>query len=137
LPLEIGAPPYNFSISQQGLTFIAPCIGNIFAAFCCGYLNDILGVFSARRNHGVFEPEMRLPVVAIPALLVPAGLAMFGVGVAKHAHWIVPVVGDGLVAVGLTGIASVAQPYLMDSYFPVSMDALIVSVPLCYPCCQE
>ncbi len=130
LPLEIGAPPYNFSISQQGLTFIAPCIGNIFAAFCCGYLNDVVSQFSARRNHGVFEPEMRLPVMAIPALLVPAGLVMFGVGVAKHNHWIVPVIGDGLIAVGLTGIPSIVQPYLMDSYFPVSMDALIVSLGL-------
>lgn len=69
---------------------------------------------------------MRLPVVAIPALLVPAGLLMFGIGVAHETHWIVPVIGAGLVGVALTGIGSVIQPYLMDSYAPVIFDCLVV-----------
>lgn len=123
----MGAPPYNFSISQQGLVFLAPCIGNMFGSFFCGYINDKLSHWSARNNDGIFEPEMRLPVIIFPAILVPIGLLMFGIGVAKQVHWAVPVIGDGLIAVALTGIGSVIQPYLMDSYLPVIMDCLVVS----------
>ncbi|KIW12694.1 hypothetical protein PV08_09972 [Exophiala spinifera] len=125
IPVYLGAPPYNFSISQQGLVFLSPCIGNLFGSFFCGYINDKLSQWSTRRNGGVFEPEMRLPVVVFPALLVPAGLLMFGVGIAHETHWIVPVFGTGLVGVALTGIGSIIQPYLMDSYAPVIFDCLV------------
>ena len=130
IPVYPGAPPYNFGISQQGLVFLSPCIGNLFGSFFCGYINDKLSQWSTRRNGGVFEPEMRLPVVVFPALLVPAGLLMFGVGIAHQTHWIVPVFGAGLVGVALTGIGSIIQPYLMDSYAPVIFDCLVVRVPL-------
>ncbi|KIW90070.1 uncharacterized protein Z519_09501 [Cladophialophora bantiana CBS 173.52] len=124
-PVYLGALPYNFSTSQQGLVFLSPCLGNLFGSFFCGYVNDKLSQWSTRRNGGVFEPEMRLPVVAIPVLLVPAGLLMFGIGVAHETHWIVPVIGAGLVGVALTGIGSVIQPYLMDSYAPIIFDCRV------------
>ena len=69
---------------------------------------------------------MRLPMMLIPIIFGPAGLLMYGIGIAKQAHWIVPVFGDGLVGVALTGAPSFLQPYIMDSYYPVSGDALIV-----------
>ena len=129
IPVFMGAPPYNFSASAQGLVFLGPCVGNLIGSFFCGYLNDKLSQWSTRRNHGVFEPEMRLPVVIIPALLVPAGLIMFGVGIHNGVHWIVPVIGAGAVGIALTGIGSIIQPYLMDSYAPVVFDCLVVSSP--------
>ncbi|OAG40130.1 hypothetical protein AYO21_05608 [Fonsecaea monophora] len=125
IPVYFGAPPYNFSIGQQGLVYLSSCIGNAFGSIFCGFLNDKLSQWSTRRNHGVFEPEMRLPVTVFPAFLVPAGLLMFGVGIEHGTHWIVPVIGVGLVGVALTGIGSVIQPYLMDSYTPVLFDCLV------------
>jgi hypothetical protein len=123
----LGGPPYDFSTSQLGLTYIAQLIGNFVGCYSCGYLNDVLSQWSARRNDGVFEPEMRLPIMIIPAIFGPAGILMFDIGVVKGAHWIVPVLGDAFLGVALTGLPSIVQPYLMDSYYPVSMDALIVS----------
>lgn len=128
LPRYFVPPPYSFSSSQLGFTYIGPLIGNFIGMYVCGYLNDVLSQFSARRNHGVFELEMRLPVMVIPAVLGPAGLIMFGVGVARQTHWIVPLIGNSLVGVALTGLPSFVQPYLMDSYYPVSSDALIMSI---------
>ncbi|KAJ9604691.1 hypothetical protein H2200_010805 [Cladophialophora chaetospira] len=125
LPIELGGPPYHFSVSQLGLTYIAQLIGNLIGCYSCGYLNDVLSQWSARRNDGIFEPEMRLPVIMIPAIFGPAGILMFGIGVVKQVHWIVPVIGDAFLGVALTGLPSVVQPYLMDCYYPVSMDALI------------
>jgi MFS family permease len=129
IPVYLGVPPYNFTISQQGLVFLGPCIGNLVGSVICGYLNDRLSQWSSRRNDGVFEPEMRLPVVIFPALLVPAGLLMFGCGVHNGVHWIVPTIGAGLIGVALTGIGSIVQPYLMDSYAPITFDCLVVRLP--------
>lgn len=70
---------------------------------------------------------MRLPVTIFPAVLVPVGLLMFGIGVAKGVHWAVPVIGAGMVGTAITGIPAVAEPYLMDSYAPVIFDCLVVS----------
>lgn len=128
IPVYFGAPPYNFGVGQQGLIYLSSCIGNAFGSVFCGYVNDKVSQWSTRRNNGVFEPEMRLPLVMFPALLVPVGLVMFGAGVNNSLHWIVPVIGVGLVGVALTGIGSIIQPYLMDSYTPVLFDCLVVSL---------
>ncbi|KAK5043067.1 hypothetical protein LTR13_000838 [Exophiala sideris] len=125
IPVYLGAPPYNFSIGQQGLVYLSSCVGNVFGSIFCGYLNDKLSQWSTRRNHGVFEPEMRLPVVVFPAVLVPVGMVMFGAGVNNRLHWMVPVAGVGFVGIALTGIGSIIQPYLMDSYAPVLFDCLV------------
>jgi hypothetical protein len=126
IPLYLGAPPYNFSASQQGLTFIAAIIGNIVGSVSCGWATDTLIRWSSRRNKGIYEPEMRLPVVLIPAVLCPTGLLMFGIGLDRQMHWIVPVIGSGLVSTGLTGIAAVGQSYMLDSYAPVANDCIVV-----------
>ncbi|EXJ70650.1 uncharacterized protein A1O5_05640 [Cladophialophora psammophila CBS 110553] len=125
IPIYLGATPYNFTTSQQGLTFLAACVGNILGSFLCGYMTDKLSQWSARRNNGVFEPEMRLPVVIFPAVAVPVGLLMFGIGLEKKFHWIVPVIGSGLVGTGLTGIAAIVEAYMMDSYAPVLADGIV------------
>jgi hypothetical protein len=134
VPLELSGPLYDFSISQLGLTYIAQLVGNLIGCDSCGYLNDVLSQWSARRNHGVIEPEMRLPVIIIPTILGPAGILMFGIGIVKEAHWIVPIVGDALLGVALASLPSIVQPYLMESYYPVSMDALTVSLFTLPPC---
>ncbi|KAH8816701.1 major facilitator superfamily domain-containing protein [Xylogone sp. PMI_703] len=126
LPSSLGAPPYNFSVSAQGLVFLAPVIGNLAGALIGGHMNDYISHYSARKNNGVFEPEMRLPVVIFPATIVPLGLVLFGVGIHKQFHWIVPVIGVGCVGCGLSSIPSVTMPYLLDSYYPIAIDCLIL-----------
>lgn len=113
---------------MQGLTYLAFVLGNIIGAYLCGRCNDLVSRRLARRNHGVFEPEMRLPVVLVPIITTPIGLVLIGVAFEHHWHWIVPCIGFVLVATGFTGIPCISQPYLMDSYFPVAMDCLIVSI---------
>ncbi|KIW67166.1 hypothetical protein, variant [Phialophora macrospora] len=125
IAVVIGAPPYGFSSSMQGLTYLSFVLGNVIGAYLCGRCNDLVSQRLARRNHGVFEPEMRLPVVLVPIIGTPIGLVLIGVAFHHQWHWIVPCIGFVLVAVGFTGIPCVSQPYLMDSYFPVAMDCLI------------
>lgn len=52
-------PPYNFSPSGIGLMNLPPFIGGIVGTLYGGIFSDWLIVKLARRNNGVFEPEMR------------------------------------------------------------------------------
>ncbi|KIW16772.1 hypothetical protein PV08_03962 [Exophiala spinifera] len=126
IPLYTGAPPYNFSSSAQGLTFLSTTIGTILGALICGKPNDWLARFWAKRNKGVFEPEMRLPFMIVPQVLVTIGLVIYGVGFHNHYHWIVPLIGDAFIGSGIAGTGSVLQPYLMDSYPAVVNESLII-----------
>lgn len=76
-------PPYNFTAGGVGLMNLAPFIGTVLAFFFGGYLNDKCIMWLSRRNHGVYEPEMRLWLALPMAILTPAGILMLGVGMAN------------------------------------------------------
>lgn len=69
---------------------------------------------------------MRIPVITFPTIIVPLGLILFGVGIKNEWHWIVPIIGAGMVNFGLPALPAIMSPYIMDSYYPVAMDCLIV-----------
>lgn len=75
--------PYNFTSSQIGLMNLPPFIGSVIGSVYGGYLSDWLIVVLARRNKGVFEPEMRLWLALLPMVITPAGIAMFGISMAN------------------------------------------------------
>jgi hypothetical protein len=125
-PIYFSLPPYSFTTRQQGLTFIGAVIGSILGGLIVGKLNDIMARILSKRNNGVFEAEMRLPMTTVPMLATITGLVMFGVGVQNGDHWIVPVLGSTFVAVGLSSIPSTLQPYLLDCYFSASLDVFTV-----------
>lgn len=77
------APPYNFDASGIGLFNLPPFIGAIIGSIVGGPVNDWYIVKRARGNGCVFEPEMRLHL-ALPAVLTcPAGILLFGLGLAN------------------------------------------------------
>jgi hypothetical protein len=80
----------------------------------------------ARKNNGVFQPETRLVLIGIPAVLVPAGCILFGYGVERTLNWTAMFFGYGLVAFGLTAVPIITMTYVSDCYFPVASDALLL-----------
>jgi hypothetical protein len=72
-------PPYNFSSRELGLMQLGPFIGTIFGTLYGGYLVDKAILWLARRNGDVFEAEMRLYFMPIPALAMAAGVIVFGI----------------------------------------------------------
>jgi MFS family permease len=74
------SPPYNFSAAGVGLMNLAPFIGAIPATLYGGWLNDKSIMWLSKRNNGIYEPEMRLWMAIPVALIGPAGILMFGVG---------------------------------------------------------
>lgn len=57
--LIYGNPPYNLSVVQVGLLGIGGVIVSIIS-FISGPLNDWFCKFMARRNGGIYEPEVRI-----------------------------------------------------------------------------
>lgn len=114
-------PPYNFSASGIGLMNLPPFIGGIVGTLYGGLLNDWLIIKLARRNKGIFEPEMRL-WVALPAVLaMPASILLFGLATARGLPWIVPCIGSGIFGFAMVTLGDVGLTYAMDCYVEVSL----------------
>lgn len=87
---------YGFAPWQSGLCFFSSIIGSLIAVFFGGRFSDLIADIFTRRNGGVREPEMRLPAMAISLVAGPLALVLYGVGIGKGLHWIVPTLGLGL-----------------------------------------
>ena len=124
------APPYSWSPSINGLINIPGLIGNLIGAFVGGWVVDRYSDWRSRKSEGVFQPETRLHLMVVPALIVPAGCLAFGYGVADTLHWTSLFLGNGMVSVGLTAVPTMTMTYVSDSYLPVNADALTLVVGL-------
>ena len=71
-------------------------------------------------------PEYRLPAIVIPGTVGPAGILIFGLCIAQKALWIGPAVGYAMQAFGVAAISNVAVTYTLDSYWPVTGEALVI-----------
>jgi MFS family permease len=71
-------PPYNFNSTQIGLMNLAPFIGNTLGSLICGPLSDWAILRLAKRNNGIYEPEMRLWVFVPFIPFQVAGAFWFG-----------------------------------------------------------
>lgn len=72
-------PPYNFGSAGVGYMFLGSMVGSIFGSLYGGPLVDRHVLRSAKRNSGLFEPEMRIELYHVPAIFAAGGLIMFGV----------------------------------------------------------
>ncbi|KAL1404950.1 hypothetical protein Q8F55_008562 [Vanrija albida] len=107
---------YNFRASMVGLSYLGPTIGACVAAVWSGWAADKFLLWDARRKGGIREPEDRLWLLALNAILLPAGLILWGVGAANHIHWFGLVFGGGLVAFTSASAGAFAINYVLDSY---------------------
>lgn len=79
-------PPYNFDASGVGYMTLGPVVGNIFGSIYGGPFSDWFVIRAAKRNGGLFEPEMRLYPLCLSSLLYAGGLVMFGVTADRVSH---------------------------------------------------
>lgn len=118
-------PPYEFSPGAIGNTNISPFIGLLIGSFYGGWLNDKSILYLTKRNHGIYEPEMRLYMLIPMCLVMTAGVFMFGLSIATGAHWAVPMVGLGVFAAGFGANGTIVLTYLIDSYREMVSDVFI------------
>ncbi|KAJ5280698.1 major facilitator superfamily domain-containing protein [Penicillium angulare] len=119
-------PPYNWELGDLGLLSLSGFIGCLLAFYLGGRLIDIISNRSTIKHGGVRMPEYRLPAIIIPGTVGPAGILIFGLCVAHKTHWIGPAVGYAMQAFGVAAISNVAVTYSLDSYKPVTGEALVI-----------
>ena len=117
--------PYNFDDTGVGLLNLAPFVGSVLGALCGGPLNDWFSMELARRNNGIFEPEMRLWMALPGVAATPAGIWLFGFTMAEGLPWIAPCVGMAMFGFGAAIIGDTSLTYLTDCYADIVGDALV------------
>ncbi|KAJ9619851.1 hypothetical protein H2203_008122 [Taxawa tesnikishii (nom. ined.)] len=117
-------PPYNFNASQIGLMSLAPFVGTTLGTIVCGPISDYVALRLAKRNRGIYEPEMRFWVFLpfIPFQL--AGGWWFGYSLAQGRPWPQVAVAYGFCNFGSAPIQSLALTYMLDAYNDIIGDAL-------------
>jgi MFS family permease len=87
---------YGFAPWQSGLCFVSGIIGSLLGIFFGGRFSDWTANILTSRNGGIREPEMRLPAITLGLIASPLALILYGVGIQRQLHWIVPTIGLGL-----------------------------------------
>ncbi|EMC92632.1 hypothetical protein BAUCODRAFT_151053 [Baudoinia panamericana UAMH 10762] len=118
-------PPWNFTAAQIGLMSLPPFIGNTLGVLICGPMSDRTILWLSKRNNGVFEPEMRLWVMAPFVPFLPLGAFLYGYGLNNGWSWPVIAVSYAISAFGSAPISSIALTYITDSYTEIVGDALV------------
>ncbi|ORY71486.1 major facilitator superfamily domain-containing protein [Pseudomassariella vexata] len=124
----LGSPPYNFSAAMVGLSYISCMIGVIAASALTGVFSDRFVIRLARKNNGISEPEHRLWIFAVSAMVIPSSLILWGVGAAHKVHWFGLVFAMGTTAFANTMGITLSVSYLVDTYRDISGDALTTCI---------
>lgn len=112
-PLVFGGI-YGFTISQQGLVFLAIFIFACISVAC--FLLWTKYVLVPKLKSGTFKPEMVLPPTFIGCFALPACLFWFGWSSRSGVHWIVPTIGSGLFSIGVVTLFNSLYNYLAIMY---------------------
>ncbi|RDB27730.1 hypothetical protein Hypma_003153 [Hypsizygus marmoreus] len=132
---------YSLSLSQTGLTFIAPWIGNALGVLIYfGYFKRTYTAAQQRlfaqnallpHPHPApkLRPESRLPGVILASTLVPIGMFWFaGSSSSPHLHIIVPLLSGIPIGMGMTLLQLSLSNYYIDLYPTLSASALAANV---------
>ncbi|PNS17491.1 hypothetical protein CAC42_8034 [Sphaceloma murrayae] len=116
--------PYSFDAAQIGLMSLAPFIGSTLGSIIVGPVSDAVALRLAKRNNGVYEPEMRFWVFLpfIPFQL--AGAWWFAYALDGGSSWAQVAVAYGICNFGSAPIQSLALTYVLDAYNEIVGDAL-------------
>ena len=91
-------------------------------------MSDWLIIRLSRRNNGIYEPEMRLWLTVPNIFILPAGMLMFGLPMARGMPWIISAVGCGIFGFAFAALGDIALTYAMDCYKEVM--SLSILLPL-------
>ncbi|KAJ0422949.1 major facilitator superfamily domain-containing protein [Aspergillus carlsbadensis] len=105
---------YGFSPSLAGLAYLGFGVGSMLGLVISGVVGNKIA--TAHIQKGIFRPESRLPPMLFGAWAIPIGLFWYGWSAEAKTHWIVPIIGTAVFAIGLMTVFMAANTYLVDSY---------------------
>ncbi|KAH7080471.1 major facilitator superfamily domain-containing protein [Paraphoma chrysanthemicola] len=107
---------YGWSPEITGLAYLGIGIGNFIGIAFVAKTSDATIIRLAKKNKGVYEPEMRLPLCVFFGLLIPVALFWYGWAAHAKTHWIVPIISLVPFGFGLMGIFAPLQTYMIDCF---------------------
>ncbi|KAG9233653.1 putative MFS transporter [Amylocarpus encephaloides] len=123
-PLKIVAPPYNWKEESTGLIAVANAVGYLLAV-PFAFTSDRFAAHLTRRNNGIREAEMRLPVLLPGMIIAPAGLILYGLTAQHDLHFMGYMVGVAMVNWGGYFYFSFTLAYAVDCYNADTSEMLI------------
>lgn len=105
---------YGFSPGVAGLSYLGFGIGSMLGLVVTGIVSNRIA--ASHIKQGRFNPESRLLPMMVGCWFMPAGLFWYGWSAEAGTHWIVPILGTGVFAVGLMVVFMCVSTYLVDSY---------------------
>lgn len=102
-------------------------MGSLFATAFCGRIVDKIVSRSTQRNNGVREPEMRLFVLVVAAVITAVGSIITALCLQYRVHYMGPIVGFGILTVSNQIGVNMGMSYPLDCY-PKSSPEVMVSV---------
>ncbi|TKA82091.1 hypothetical protein B0A49_00244 [Cryomyces minteri] len=122
------APPYNLSSQSIGFFNFAILVGAFIGLGTAGPLSDWVSARATRKNHGIREPEMRLPAMIPYVLVMILGNVVAAVGYQyKWNYWAIVIIGYTCAGLQVAALPAIASTYAVDSYKPVA-GSLFVSI---------
>ena len=91
-----------------------------------GSLVDTWCKWRTTKYLGVYEPESRIYLVAIPLVITTSGTILFGYGVQNALSWVSLFFGYGMISVALTAMPTITLAYLSDCALSVNSDVLLL-----------
>ena len=111
---------YGFDTIHAGLAFLGLGVGSMigvgyFSASSDRYIKKKAAEAGelpedGRPKESSIKPEYRLPPLRLGAVLLPAGLFMYGWTADYKVHWIAPIIGTALIGIGNLIIFMVSHP---------------------------
>ncbi|CAF9908277.1 MAG: hypothetical protein ALECFALPRED_004368 [Alectoria fallacina] len=118
---EVYQKQYHFSQGKVGLTYLGIGVGSLFGVVIFGIASD--RIVKAKSKTGEMKAEYRLPPMIPGSFIIP-------IGSDKHVYWFVPVLGTGMVGLGLLATFMPIQTYLVDAFTIYAASALAANTVL-------
>ncbi|KAF2157059.1 MFS general substrate transporter [Myriangium duriaei CBS 260.36] len=116
-------PIYHFDAVAIGLAIgLSTTIGTLIGEISAGPVSDRFVYLHAKAHNGEVKPESRLYATIPGALLLPIGVIIEGVCFQYKTHYMGPVIGIGIGAVGLQIVSTNIYAYVTDCYKPQSAE---------------
>jgi len=115
---------YGFAPNISGLAYLGLGIGSFLGMTTVGATSDKYVASRAAKNGGQRRPEDRIILTPIGSLLMPAGLFIYGWTAQYKVHWIVPIIAEGIIGLGLMTVFFSTILYIVDSFTVFAASAL-------------
>lgn len=91
---------YGFSTQAAGLVYLGLGVGSMAGLLYFSVMSDRNLDKKAKQDGQGMKPEYRLQPLSLGAVLLPAGLFIYGWTAEYRVHWIVPIIGMTVIGVG-------------------------------------